>query len=198
MTNDLMLGGLYILMAIMLVLGSLMSRREPAAKLLTMALAWIAIFGAGFVLFTFRDDFGWVAQRLRAEATGKPVEQGSQIRIPMAIDGHFWVEAKINGEPIKFLVDSGATMTTIGRSAAERAGVTISPTADQLVRTGNGIVKAQWIFARGRSNELKIKSIKTPFGGRCKLFHLLYEKRLFYVTGAAIPSRRLPRLQIAL
>jgi aspartyl protease family protein len=106
-----------------------------------MALAWIAIFGAGFVLFTFRDDFGWVAQRLRAEATGKPVEQGSQIRIPMAIDGHFWVEAKINGEPIKFLVDSGATMTTIGRSAAERAGVTISPTADQLVRTGNGIVK---------------------------------------------------------
>lgn len=141
MTNDLMLGGLYILMAIMLVLGSLMSRREPAAKLLTMALAWIAIFGAGFVLFTFRDDFGWVAQRLRAEATGKPVEQGSQIRIPMAIDGHFWVEAKINGEPIKFLVDSGATMTTIGRSAAERAGVTISPTADQLVRTGNGIVK---------------------------------------------------------
>lgn len=156
MTNDLMLGGLYILMAIMLVLGSLMSRREPAAKLLTTALAWIAIFGAGFVLFTFRDDFGWVAQRLRAEATGKPVEQGSQIRIPMAIDGHFWVEAKINGEPIKFLVDSGATMTTIGRSAAERAGVTISPTADQLVRTGNGIVKV----SSATASSLQVGSIE--------------------------------------
>lgn len=156
MTNDLMLGGLYILMAIMLVLGSLMSRREPAAKLLTMALAWIAIFGAGFVLFTFRDDFGWVSQRLRAEATGKPVEQGSQIRIPMAIDGHFWVEAKINGEPIKFLVDSGATMTTIGRSAAERAGVTISPTADQLVRTGNGIVKV----SSATASSLQVGSIE--------------------------------------
>ena len=36
MTNDLMLGGVYILMAMMLVLGSLMSRREPAAKLITM------------------------------------------------------------------------------------------------------------------------------------------------------------------
>ena len=33
MTNDMMLGGVYILMAIMLVLGSLMARREPAAKL---------------------------------------------------------------------------------------------------------------------------------------------------------------------
>jgi aspartyl protease family protein len=147
-TNDLMLGGLYLLMAIMLVAGSLMSRREPAAKMFTMALAWIAIFGAGFVLFTFRDDFGWVAQRLKAEATGEPVEQGSQIRIPMAIDGHFWVDAKVNGEPVKFLIDSGATMTTIGRSAAERAGVEVNPVADQLVRTGNGVVRVSSASAR--------------------------------------------------
>ena len=56
MTNDVMLGGLYLLMAAMLVLGSLMARREPAAKMLTLALAWVAIFAAGFVLFTFRDD----------------------------------------------------------------------------------------------------------------------------------------------
>ena len=89
MTNDLMLGGLYLLMAIMLVLGSLMSRREPFAKLLTAALAWVAIFGAGFVLFTFRDDLGLVAQRLKAEAFGAPVVVGRETRIPMAIDGHF-------------------------------------------------------------------------------------------------------------
>ena len=54
-----MLGSLYILMAAMLVLGALMSRRERPARLLTMALAWIAIFGGGFVLFTFRDDLGY-------------------------------------------------------------------------------------------------------------------------------------------
>jgi aspartyl protease family protein len=147
-TNDLMLGGVYILMATMLVLGSLMARRERAAKLLTMALAWVAIFAAGFVLFTFRDDFSWVAQRLRAEATGQPVHQGTQIRIPMAIDGHFWVEAKLNGETVKFLVDSGATMTTIGRGTAERAGVAVNPTPDQYVRTGNGVVQVSSAMAR--------------------------------------------------
>ena len=97
MTNDLMLGGVYLLMALMLVLGSLMTRREPLAKLLTMALAWIAIFAAGFVLFTFRDNFGWVVQRLRSEATGEPVTQGQEIRIPMAIDGHFWIAGELNG-----------------------------------------------------------------------------------------------------
>ena len=101
MSNDLMLGGVYILMAMMLVLGALMARREPAAKMLTMALAWIAIFAAGFVLFTFRDDFGWVAQRLKAEAIGTPVEEGRETRIPMAIDGHFWVQAQLNGQKVQ-------------------------------------------------------------------------------------------------
>src|SRR3954464_14932984 len=118
-----MLGSVYILMAMMLVLGSLMSRRESVAKLLTMLLAWIAIFGAGFVLFTFRDNFGWVAQRLKAEAIGTPVQQGRETRIPMAIDGHFWVIASVNGKGVKFLVDSGATMTTIDRESAMAAGV---------------------------------------------------------------------------
>lgn len=156
MTNDLMLGGVYLLMAIMLVLGSLMSRREPAAKLFTMALAWVAIFGAGFILFTFRDNLGWVSQRLRAEAFGTPVVQSGQTRIPMAVDGHFWVDARINGHPVRFLVDSGATMTTLDRAAAVAAGVTISPTADQYVRTGNGIIKV----ARGRARNLQVGNIE--------------------------------------
>ena len=156
MTNDWMLGGLYILMAFMLVLGALMARREPLAKLAIMALAWIAIFAGGFVLFTFRDDLGWVAQRLRAEATGAPVEQGETLRIPMAIDGHFWVDAQINGHDVKFLVDSGATMTTIGSATAARARVAIDPERNQLVRTGNGIIRV----ASGRADTLAIGSIK--------------------------------------
>jgi aspartyl protease family protein len=155
MTNDLMLGGVYILMALMLVVGALISRREPAVRLITMAMAWIVIFGAGFVLFTFRDNFGWVAQRLKAEAIGTPVEQGRETRIPMAIDGHFWVEGRINGTRVKFLVDSGATMTTIDRETAMRAGMTISP-RDQLVRTGNGIIRV----ASARAGELQIGGIE--------------------------------------
>jgi aspartyl protease family protein len=155
MTNDLMLGGVYILMAVMLVLGSLMARREPVAKMLTMAFAWIAIFAAGFVLFTFRDNFGWVAQRLKAEAVGTPVQQGRETRIPMAIDGHFWVEARLNGQKVRFLVDSGATMTTVDRQTALKAGVQVSPQRDQFVRTGNGIIRV----SSGRAAELEVGGI---------------------------------------
>ena len=156
MTNDWMLGSLYLLMALMLVAGSLIARRERFAKLATMALAWVVIFGAGFILFTFRDDLGYVTQRLKAEATGEPVVAGQQVRIPMAIDGHFWVEGSINGTPVKFLVDSGATMTTIGRDTAEVAGVVVSRNRDQVVRTGNGMVRV----ATGRAESLTVGPIQ--------------------------------------
>jgi aspartyl protease family protein len=151
-----MLGGLYILMAAMLVLGALMSRRERPAQLLTMALAWIAIFGGGFVLFTFRDDLGYVGQRLRAEATGEPVVQGREIRIPMAIDGHFWVDGLVNGRNVKFLVDSGATMTTIGRDTAAQVGVRANPNRNQIVRTGNGYIRV----ATGQAERLEVGEIQ--------------------------------------
>ena len=155
MTNDLMLGGVYILMAMMLVLGALMARREPAAKLAKMAVAWVVIFAAGFILFTFRDDFGYLAERLKAEAIGTPVTEGRVTRIPMAIDGHFWVHARLNGRDTKFLVDSGATMTTIDRATANAAGIEVSPRADQFVRTGNGIIRV----SSGRADELAIGEI---------------------------------------
>ena len=156
MTNSLPLGGLYILMAVMLVLGTLMSRREPAARMATLALTWLLVFAAGFVLFTFRDDFGWVAQRLRAEAIGTPVQQGRETRIPMAIDGHFWVEGRINGKKVKFLIDSGATMTTIDRETAIEAGVPVSLRPNQLVRTGNGIIRV----STGSARELKVGGLR--------------------------------------
>ncbi len=156
MTNDWMLGSLYILMAMMLVVGALIARRERFAKMAIMAFAWIAIFAAGFVLFTFRDDLGYVAQRLKSEATGDPVVEGAELRVPMSIDGHFWVEASLNGVPVKFLVDSGATMTTIGKETAAEAGVAVSTRRNQVVRTGNGML---WV-ATGRAETLAVGPIE--------------------------------------
>jgi aspartyl protease family protein len=155
MGNDVMLGSLYLLMAMMIVAGALITRREPAAKMLKMALAWVVIFAAGFVLFTFRDNFSWIGQRLKAEAVGTAVEQERETRIPMAIDGHFWVDGKLNGRDVKFLVDSGATTTTIDRKTAQATGVEISPKRDEFVRTGNGVIR----LSSGRAGELDVGGV---------------------------------------
>lgn len=156
LSSDHMLGSLYLLMAVMLVLGGLMNRRARAAQLLVMLLVWVAIFGAGFVLFTFRDDLGYLAQRLRAEATGEPVRSGAALRIPMAIDGHFWVDGTINQQAVRFLVDSGATVTTIGDETARRSGVVTGNRRERLVRTGNGLIRV----AVGRADRLSVGPIE--------------------------------------
>src|SRR5438105_13457548 len=39
------------------------------------------------------------------------VNGGSEVRIPMARDGHFWARVSLNGVERRMLVDSGATLT---------------------------------------------------------------------------------------
>ena len=152
MGNDVMLGSIYLLMAAMLVFAALISRREPLGRMVTYVLAWIAIFGAGFVLFTFRDNFNYVWQRVRAEATGAPVHEGKELRVPMAIDGHFWIPAEMNGVEVRFLVDSGATMTTVDQATAAKAQIDVQGASHEIVKTGNGFVRV----AVGRVSDFKV------------------------------------------
>lgn len=155
MTNDTMLGTVYILMAIMLVIAAMLSRRGRLAQSLVTGVTLLAIFSAGFIIFSFRDDLGYLGQRLKSEATGEPIAVGETLRIPMAMDGHFWIEADLNGVPVKFLVDTGATMTTIDRQTAVRAKIAVDRRQEQLVRTGNGVIKV----GMGRAEELAIDTI---------------------------------------
>lgn len=146
----------YLLLFLVLVVSGLIARRPPLGQTLKYGLAWVAIFGIGFVLFSFRDDFGYVYDRLKTEATGEPMVAGNEMRIPMAADGHFWVTVAINGRNETFLVDSGATMTTLSRAAAVSTGVEVAPNADQMVSTANGTV----LMHRGRAQTLKLGAIE--------------------------------------
>ena len=131
---------LYLVMLLVFVASSLFAMRLPVGKAMKMVAAWIAIFAVGFAVFSFRSEFMAIGQRLRAEAIGAPIQAGEEIRIPIADDGHFWVEASVNGHDSSFLVDSGASVTTISRETAELAGIeTGMPVA--LVETANGTVQ---------------------------------------------------------
>ena len=155
LSNDLQLGSLYLLMAVMLIAGALIGRRSRFAVAVTVTLGWAVLFGAGFILFSFRDDLSYVAQRLQAEANGTPVKVGRQIRIPMALDGHFWIQGELNGVPVDFLVDSGATITTVGTSTAKASKLAINRKREQLVRTGNGVIRV----GVGKADTLQVEGV---------------------------------------
>lgn len=149
----------YYVMAVVLVLSSLVAMRLPLGKALKMAAAWVLIFVAVFAIFAFRSDFLAAGQRLKAEAFGSAIVQGGEVRIPIGPDGHFWVEASVNGHPGRFLIDSGASVTTISRQMAQAARV--SDTGQRVaVDTANGSVPATEAYA----DQLHVQSIsRTDF-----------------------------------
>ena len=146
---------LYLVLLLMLVASSLVGMRLPVGKVLKMFLAWVAIFAVAFVLFAFRGEFSNLGQRLRAEATGTPMVVGEELRIPIAEDGHFWVEARLNGQSARFLVDSGASVTTISSPAARQAGVAATNRV-MPVETANGTVD----MARGYADLFQLGPIE--------------------------------------
>lgn len=67
-----------------------------------------------------------------------------EVRIPMARDGHFWVEGRLNGDEVRMLVDSGATVTALSADTAKRAGIEKDAMlVPLLLKTANGKVPAE-------------------------------------------------------
>jgi aspartyl protease family protein len=131
----------YYLIIIVAVAGSLIGMRQPIGKMLKMLLAWVAIFGTGFIIFSFRGELSSLGQRLKSEALGSSVADGQALRIPIADDGHFWVDATINGHPLRFMVDSGASVTTVSKVFAVAAGVPVDGRRS-VVETAGGPVSS--------------------------------------------------------
>ena len=140
MSEDQSMNTLYLALCLILVGSSLIGMRLPLGKALKMALAWVAIFGIGFTLFAFRGDFASLGAKLRAEATGAPIQSGEEMRIAMRDDGHFWVTASVNGRQAPFLVDSGASITTVSPDMAAAAKVETGMRVAS-VETANGEVQ---------------------------------------------------------
>jgi len=79
-----------------------------------------------------------------SEAEANVVISGSETRVAMAPDGHFWVKGMIRGTPARFLVDTGATITTLSTTVAERAGLEADPDAPPVIlTTANGQTNAE-------------------------------------------------------
>lgn len=81
---------------------------------------------------------------------------GDELRVRMSPDGHFWVDASINGVKRRLLIDSGATVTALSADTARLAGVdTGMGLTSVILRTANGAAAAQ----TGSIDELRVGNI---------------------------------------
>lgn len=77
--------------------------------------------------------------RVGQHAIGAPAADGSG-RIIMTADaqGHFYTTGNINGTSVRFLVDTGATMISLGASDARRIGLDFNRGQKGMSQTANG------------------------------------------------------------
>jgi aspartyl protease family protein len=135
--------------ALALVGSSLAARRLPVMASVKMALAWVAIFAVLYVMFLFKDEGAEIWRRATADITGsRGVVAGQSLRIPKGADGHFHVIAQVNGRDVEFLIDSGASVTTLSPEVARAVGVDSDGGPPVAVMTANGPALTQPARAR--------------------------------------------------
>jgi len=133
---------IFYVLLLVLPLSALFARRLPLGRVAIMALAWIGIFATGLVVVGIVKQNQWLISGTRTLFYGPDQSVvGSEVRIPMADDGHFWAHATINGVERVMLVDSGATVTALSTTTAANARIDLDGMAQPaVVSTANGNV----------------------------------------------------------
>ena len=80
------------------------------------------------------------ALAIRDDAPAPNLQTGSRriVRIFRSADGLFYVTARVNGTPIRFLIDTGANMVVLTAQDAQKAGVKNLDVVAASVDTANG------------------------------------------------------------
>ncbi len=126
-----------VLLGIVLLAYLLIANRSQLGTMLRGAVLWGLIFlgvTVGAMLWQdIRDDVA----PTRAVSFGD-----GRVEVPRDPSGHFFATLQVQGVPVRFIVDTGATDVVLSRADAQRLG--LDP--DQLVytgraRTANGVVR---------------------------------------------------------
>ena len=100
--------------------GFIVQNRHQMGKVAQQASVWglifIGVIAAIGLWGDIRDD---VMPRQSAYA-------GGVTEVPRQRDGHFYLTLQINGQPIEFLVDTGATQVVITKSDADLVGIDVA------------------------------------------------------------------------
>lgn len=70
---------------------------------------------------------------------------GGALRLTRESDGHFYADVRINGTPIRFLVDTGASSVALSRADAQRAGFALGAMTDTVGEGASGPVLGEWV-----------------------------------------------------
>jgi aspartyl protease family protein len=81
-----------------------------------------------------------VLQQGQHYRSAEPVSDRAQVTLAAGPTGHFVGDGAVNGSPIRFLVDTGATAIALPASEAQRLGIDYAKGERRFSNTANGVV----------------------------------------------------------
>ncbi|WP_051631036.1 retropepsin-like aspartic protease family protein [Afifella pfennigii] len=152
----------YLLGVLILVGGGIFAYRGRLGDALKHALLWVGAALVLVTLYAYRAPLSqFAAPVLDALAPGRMTvslgEGGREVlTIAPGPSGHFNLTAEVEGVPVDFVVDTGASSLVLTYEDAERVGIDVGAlTFNRMVETANGMT----LQARAEIGELKIGSM---------------------------------------
>ena len=106
------------------------SNRKSLGKLTQYAAVWGFLFLGAVVAVGL-----WTDIRNDLMPRQSVMMEGSRIEVPRSADGHYYLLLGINGTPVRFVVDTGASDIVLSREDAEKAGIDL----DSLIFSGRAV-----------------------------------------------------------
>lgn len=145
---------IYLLILGLAILGLFVAQnRQSLGKTVQQALTWALIFiGVIAAIGLWQDIRDDVLPR-------QSVHDGGRIEVPLAPDGHYYLTLEIEGTPVTFTVDTGASGVVISPDDARRIGLNPESLAYLgEAMTANGIVRT----AHVRLKDVRLGEILDP------------------------------------
>jgi aspartyl protease family protein len=132
------------LVAILAVVSAtvIFGRRIKFGLFVRYVLIWLGIATVPILGFTFQDEIKDVLLRVRSELIpGYPVTTDpTALVLYESPDGHFRVIGRVNGTPVTFLIDTGASGIVLSPSDAKRVGIDMNGLSFvRVYETANGL-----------------------------------------------------------
>lgn len=122
------------------------------------AAIWLGLVAIVALGFTYRAELLGVGERVRGELIPSYAQSGSAHELVVTQgEAGYLVMGEVNGQPVRFLVDTGATDTVLSPDDAHRVGLDAPGLAfDHLAETANGTGRG----ARTTAARLSVGSIE--------------------------------------
>ena len=139
-------------------------KRNAFAEAVSLATAWMIVFSIAFLSFTYRFEVMAIVERVAADLMPGMVTDGpaGEAIVGKRQNGHFVVDARVNGARAQFLFDTGASSMVIRAEDAGKLGIDFGTLNFAIpVSTANGAaMAAETMLDRVSVGKIVVKNVR--------------------------------------